>query len=386
MAGFSPAPLPSLSLVLGERLSLTAEQGSISVSGQAAGLTYGSSAVPSSPAPLPHLGLLGGLGFTALVANSGSFAITGQDAGFLRGLRVTADAGFYTLTGQPALFERIVATAGDPAPLPHIGLLLQFVSSARTLTADAGIYAITGSDGLIDIEMSAAQGSITITGQAAGMLKTSILVAEVGSYAISGQDATFNISSPARTMPADTQTYTVSGQAAGMLAQRMLLAEQGFYSLQGQAANLVYGVTNAYTMLAEQGSYTTFGNDQAFVFGGAVLEAGYGTYQLDGGAAFVGPVAATGGGGGRRKKKLSLYINGKRYLGTQEEFERLATAAFTSAPEAELPAISVQIDKKHHGDDDLEARELEAKLKKLFKEIQRRAREKSEDEEILEFL
>lgn len=288
------AYLPHIGLLFDGISALVAAQGTYTVSGQAASLIY-SGARTDTPAPLPHLGLLGGIGGAAGVSEAGSYSVTGQDAAFLLGRRVTADAGFYVLSGQPANISVSVNQGGNPAPLPHLGLLLASTTTAYTLTADTGIYSVVGSDGLADFEMSSAQGSYGIAGQDAALLKTHILVADVGAYAVSGQTVSFAISSPARVMPADTQTYAVSGQDAALLVNRTLAAEQGFYGVLGQAAALSYGVARALTMIAETGSYSVFGADQALTFGGKVLLADFGAYQVTGGDVFGGSTVGVGG-------------------------------------------------------------------------------------------
>ena len=57
-----------------------------------------------------------------ITADAGSYSLTGQDAGLLRGYLVTADAGAYVLTGQDATLS-----VGN-----------------KTLIADAGSYTLTG--------------------------------------------------------------------------------------------------------------------------------------------------------------------------------------------------------------------------------------------------
>lgn len=297
------AYLPSIGLLFDNALTLVAEQGNYAVSGQDAVLQYSGNIL--YPGPLPHLALLGGFGGNVGQSETGTYAVSGQDASLFVGYRLIANAGFYVVTGQPALFDVSASRAGDPAPLPHIGLLLAPSVGAYTLTADPGIYTITGSDGLADFEMSSATTTYTISGQDANLLTARILTAETGAYAISGQDAEFQIGAPDRVMAADFGLYQITGSDAALVPAYALACEQGFYPVLGQAANLVYGVAVSYSMLAEYGDYQVTGQDVALVAGDPVLAAESGSYSIDGIAVRLeipSRDAPTGGWGLRPKK------------------------------------------------------------------------------------
>lgn len=308
MAGQAPASLPHLGLVLAPK-ELVAESGSYTVSGQAAALSGN-----GSPAPLPHLALLGGLGGRiVLVAESGTYGISGQAAGLPRAYRVAANVGFYTLAGKAGILQASGARAGDPAPLPHLGLLLAPSTASYTLTANTGIYTVAGSDALADHEVTAESGTYTIAGQDAGLLKTTIMVAESGTYSIAGQEATFSITGTDRVMPADTSTYAIAGQDAALTVGRVLAAEHGFYALLGQAAELVYAPPNEYTLTAEGGTYAFTG--QTAELDARRLYAEYGTYRITG-VDIVSPAIDVGAGRSRRRSRR--YI--ARYRGQDYEF------------------------------------------------------------------
>ena len=70
-----------------------------------------------------------------------------------------------------------VGSAENPAPLPHLGLVLGAAPTAYTLTADAGACDQTGvAAGLKrGLKVGAAQGSYAYTGVAAGLLATRTL-------------------------------------------------------------------------------------------------------------------------------------------------------------------------------------------------------------------
>lgn len=273
--------LPHIGLLFREDYVLTSAQGSYALTGQNATLV---AVGIFGPAPLPHLGMLGGLGGNTGTSAQGTYAVTGQAASLLIGYKVAANVGFYTLTGQAAIFNLGggASTGGDPAPLPHIGSLLRASSGSKTLTADTGLYGIFGSDGLADFEMSAAQGTYAVTGQDAGLRNTRTITADQGTYAFTGQDATFAIGGTSRVMTAESGTYALTGYDAGLYGGFYISGEQGFYALLGQAANLTVGVTSNYVMLAETGDYQVFGNDADLIQGDPVLWAECGTYTVTG--------------------------------------------------------------------------------------------------------
>lgn len=303
MAAQRPAPLPHLGLILGGEV-LVAQQGAYGLTGQSATLDYSGASDPDSPAPLPSLGLLAGLGGNPqiLVAESGTYSVSGQDVSFSRGYVVAANFGGYLHSGQAAALSPSLARSGDPAPLPHIGLLLAPGAGGYTLTADPGSYSITGSEAIIDYEVSAAQGAYSVTGQDAGLLYGRIMPADSGTYLVSGQDATFAIGGTDRTMAAEQGTYNLSGQDAATLRQYPLTAEHGFYALLGQQALLTFSSAATYILNVEGGSYSVSGQNAEF---GKALIAETGYYTITGSPL---PDVISGNSGGwpmppRRKKK-----------------------------------------------------------------------------------
>lgn len=132
-------------------------------------------------------------GYT-LVAEAGSYSLTGLDAALRAARRLALDAGSYALLGQDATLRR-----------------------GRTLTAAAGAYALTGQDVTLRATrvMIAAVGAYQLTGQAAGLVRGRLLVADRG-------------------------TYLLTGQGATLRATRLLVAAPGVYVLTGIAATLDY--------------------------------------------------------------------------------------------------------------------------------------------------
>jgi len=166
MAGFAPAPLPHLSLVLEEvvtgssgeaaflphvglvfepnQFTLTCEAGSYALTGQSAALWYVPiTANAGDPAPLPHLGLVLTGGFSGIFADAGAFTLTGVSDQLTVGRTVSAAAGSFTLTGQDATLSYVVNSMEWPAPLPHLSLVLTGVSGIYSLPANVGAFTVT---------------------------------------------------------------------------------------------------------------------------------------------------------------------------------------------------------------------------------------------------
>lgn len=159
---------------------------------------------------------------------------------------------------------------------------IKAASGSYTLVAAQGSYSLTGqAAGLrASRSLTAAQGSYSLNGQAATLRKSYPLVAAQGSYSLTGQPAGLAV---ARVMAASQGSYTLSGQPAGLRATRTLTAAQGAYTLSGQTANLFA----ARRLTAEQGAYTLTGIAAGLIYSGSgpVLIAGMGGYSLTGQAA-----------------------------------------------------------------------------------------------------
>ena len=192
--------------VAGGDFTLTAAQGSYTLTGQAATLTAD----------------------RTIVAAQGSYTLTGQAAGLLADRLLTSAQGSYTLSGQAAGLEaaRLLTSAQGSYALTGQDAGLNY---GRFITADQGSYTLTGQDAglLISRLLTAAQGSYALTGQAAGLLSDRLLAAGQGSYALTGQAAGLYAG---RLVTAGQGSYTLTGQAAGLLAARLLASAQGSYT------------------------------------------------------------------------------------------------------------------------------------------------------------
>ena len=163
----------------------------------------------------------GGATYT-LTADSGSFALTGQDAGLAFNRTLAAASGSFALTGQDA------------------GLAFN-----RVLSAANGSYALDGQD--VTLTYTPISGATYTLGAASG------------SFALTGQDTglAFN-----RVLTADTQSYSLSGDVAGLAFNRVLTADTVSYALTGQDVTLTYTSNGfTYTLTAESGSFEVTGQD-----------------------------------------------------------------------------------------------------------------------------
>lgn len=103
--------------------TLTADQGTYSISGQAASLLAGY----SLPAGQGTYSIVGSdaLADHQVTASQGTFSITGQDASLFRGYILPAGQGTYSIVGQDAILNP---------------------TGAFALVADTGFYTISGQD------------------------------------------------------------------------------------------------------------------------------------------------------------------------------------------------------------------------------------------------
>jgi len=109
----------------------------------------------------------------------------------------------------------------------------------RLLNADLGSYSITGAlaDLLAGRMLNAEPGSYTVVGVLADLLAGRVLSADPGSYGISGVDAILSLG---RFISADPGIYSISGVDTTLLAAHLLNADPGTYTIDGIAAALIF--------------------------------------------------------------------------------------------------------------------------------------------------
>jgi len=318
MAGFAPAPLPHLSLVLEEvvtgssgeaaflphvglvfepnQFTLTCEAGSYALTGQDAALWYVPiTANAGDPAPLPHLGLVLSGGFDGIIADPGAFTVTGVSENLRVVRKVVAAAGSFSLTGQDATLSYTVNSVEFPAPLPHLSLVL---------TGVEGVYGLP-----------AASGAFTLTGQDAATRKGVGVIAATGSFLWTGAPALRDLQ-----LTAEQGQFDLISVGASLVASHLpITAEAGAFVVTGYAAGLEY--SGVRSMLGASGSFLVDPGGATMYFGRAV-QAGAAEFTLSGQAAsysttgtFAPPETQGGGIGGksRKRRKHVLEVDGKYY-------------------------------------------------------------------------
>jgi len=136
-----------------------------------------------------------------MIAEPGSFTLTGNAAGLRVARRLTASTGTFVLTGN----DTTLTYSGGGGPTHY------------TLTADTGTFVLTGNAAALRVarRITASPGGYTLTGNAAGLRVARQLIAQTGSY-------------------------TLTGRAAGLTVARRLVAQAGSFVLTGVAATLTY--------------------------------------------------------------------------------------------------------------------------------------------------
>lgn len=162
-----------------------------------------------------------------LAANSGSFALTGADAGLLGSRVLTSGAGSFALTGSDATLTY--------TPL-----------SSYSLAAGAGSYALTGAS--------------------AGLVAARSVSAATGAFALTGGATTRIV---ARKLVAASRALVLSGKVATLKAARTVAADAGSYALTGADATLVYSPVGSYTLVADSGGFALTGSEAVLTLEGS---------------------------------------------------------------------------------------------------------------------
>lgn len=159
--------------------------------GQNQAVTY----TPASYGPMVNLIIkeTSGTSYT-LTADQGSYSLTGQAANLLENRIVTAAQGSYILTGQNANLTYSTASVLLAAQGSYT-LIGSDALVDTSMNADQGSYTLTGFDAnlvytpLNAYTLVAAQGSYSLTGFTANLLENTVLVANKGQYNLTGNFA-----------------------------------------------------------------------------------------------------------------------------------------------------------------------------------------------------
>jgi hypothetical protein len=185
-----------------------------------------------------------------LTAEQGSYALTGQATGLRAARRITATQGSYALNGQAVALRMgrasLTAAQGSYA-LNGQSVTLTGPEVSYSLTMEQGSYAYTGSDAAVDSEINIESGSYALNGNDVALRvgrKTSMAQ---GSYSLNGQALAIRV---ARTMTMGQGSYALSGQSVQLTQHDptpVITMETGSYTLDGrQVALFGPGGSNAY--------------------------------------------------------------------------------------------------------------------------------------------
>lgn len=151
--------------------SLECDNGSISLSGQAATLKAGRK-VSAAHGSFSLFSQAAGLATGRKIAAAyGALSLAGQNVDLLRGYQLGAGHGSFTLAGQAATLTYSEGAA------------------AYELVAETGFLSLAGQAAslLRGLRLPAAHGSLSFFGQAADLLRGYVLITSAGAFALSGQ-------------------------------------------------------------------------------------------------------------------------------------------------------------------------------------------------------
>lgn len=102
-----------------------------------------------------------------------------------------------------------------------------------------------------------------------------LLLTEDGNY-LTAENGDYLIAVVQYLFTAQNGSYTVAGQTANLLKTRILTAQYGNYALTGQTATLA--IYAGYFLLAEKGDYSITGNDATIDY---VAQTGGNQYYIE---------------------------------------------------------------------------------------------------------
>lgn len=189
-------------------------------------------------------------GDSTLTAEAGTFTLAGQAAGLEAARELGAELGTFALAGQDAglAADRLVASEAGAFLLD--GQDVELTYSVR-LDAQAGTFALAGQDAglLATRELVSEAGAFLLDGQDVGLISGAQLDAEAGSFALDGQDATFEVG---YAISAAAGAFTLDGQGVDVDAARVLVAAEGAFAFAGYEAGLLPGVATPTLLPAER--------------------------------------------------------------------------------------------------------------------------------------
>lgn len=154
--------------------------------------------------------------------------------------------------------------------------------AARNITASQGSYSLTGESLIFTISriLTASYGGYSLTGEDLLFKISRKLSATYGSYVLTGEDVILTytpVGGPTYTLTANKGDYSLTGESLGFKTSRNLVAAQGTLTLTGIDARLARG----WTLTAAKGDFTITGQTTAFQASRKLL-AVYGSFVLTG--------------------------------------------------------------------------------------------------------
>jgi hypothetical protein len=199
-------------------------------------------------------------GYT-LTADAGTFTETGQAAGLYAGRTVAGAVGAFTETGQDAGLLATRTITGAAATFTESGIDAGLIA-ARLITGATGAIALTGQDAALTYtpvgaySLTADAASFTETGIDAGLLATRTIAGAAGSFAETGQDTAF---ARGYGVAAAAASFTQTGQDAALLHATLMTADAGAFAFTGNDASLVYAPVGSLSMSAAAASFAVSG-------------------------------------------------------------------------------------------------------------------------------
>jgi hypothetical protein len=137
--------------------------------------------------------------------------------------------------------------------------------------------------------LTANNGTLTLTGQSAGITRSKVLTAQAGTLSITGQSATITRS---KRIVASNGTLTLTGQSAIIKRDKVLTANNGTLTLTGQSATITRTTVGAYDLIAQHGTLTLTGQGVTITRSRSII-AQNGTFTLTGQSAGITWAAAS---------------------------------------------------------------------------------------------
>lgn len=216
----------------------------------------------------------------SLSVDSGSLSESGQSAGLLKNSLISADFGSFTETGQEVTLtytpgSSLYFLAVDSGAFSESGQPVDLLRNAL-VPIGSGAFVETGQDvGLLrGMMVSAVSGSFSESGQTADLLKNSVMGINAGSFAESGQAVSLLRNA---LLGVDSGSFTESGQATSLLFGRVVGIASGAFTESGQAAGLLKGSL----LSIGSGSFTESGV-AAGLLAGRIVAANSGSFLESG--------------------------------------------------------------------------------------------------------